>query len=88
MSTVPIIVRQVSDLIASHIEELERKLKEQNEMRLVAEGKLEELSISAWNLRLAQKAYMADRGNDALGKAVAEAAQALDFLLIRPEKAK
>lgn len=33
----------------------------------------------ARRLREAQKAYMADRGNDALGKAVGEAAKELDL---------
>lgn len=37
-------------------------------------------------LREAQKAYMADRGNDELGKKVAEAARILDFAIYRTER--
>lgn len=44
----------------------------------VENNKLKEASI---NLRTAQKAYMADRGNESLGKAVGERAKELDKVL-------
>lgn len=47
--------------------------------RLRAEN--EALRAAAGSLRHAQKAYMADRGNEALGKAVAVAAARLDAVL-------
>lgn len=83
MSTVPIIVRQVSDLMASHIEELERKLKEQNERRLIAEGNLEELTLAAADLRRAQRSRFSDRSNEEL-----ECAANLDSVLRRLAQAK
>ena len=42
---------------------------------------MSELAISATELRVAQTAYMADRGNDALGKKVGETAAMLDSIL-------
>lgn len=83
MTMVSNLVRQASELVALHIEELEKRLKEQNEKRLVAEGRLEELELAARGLRSSQKEYMLNRGNDEIGKAVAEAAEYLDAVLDR-----
>lgn len=47
----------------------------------------EEIVQAATKLREAQKAYMADRGNDKLGKKVAEAAEKLDLVLKAHNKA-
>lgn len=44
-------------------------------------SRYERLEAAARNLREAQKAYMADRGNENLGKAVGEAAAELDLIL-------
>ena len=41
----------------------------------------DELAAAALALRNAQRAYMADRGNDKLGRAVASAAEVLDVIL-------
>jgi hypothetical protein len=38
----------------------------------------EEVLVAAENLRAAQRAYMANRGNDELGREVARTAEALD----------
>ena len=45
-----------------------------------------ELLAAAKDLRAAQRAYMADRGNNALGRAVAEAASALDVAIFVAEE--
>ena len=44
-----------------------------------------ELLAASTALRQAQRAYMADRGNDALGKAVAAAAENLDAAIAKAE---
>ena len=45
------------------------------------EDKLKRLKWHSQKLRDAQKAYMADRGNDTKGKLVADAAAELDLVL-------
>ncbi len=42
-----------------------------------------ELLLAVIKLRNAQRAYMADRGNDVLGRKVAEAAKEVDALIER-----
>lgn len=46
------------------------------------EAERDRLRKAATNLRAAQRAYMANRGNDELGRAVAAAAQAMDDTLL------
>jgi hypothetical protein len=46
------------------------------------------LAQSATELRNAQREYMADRGNDAKGRAVAQAAAFVDLTLARFAKAR
>lgn len=48
---------------------------------------LESLLTAAKALRAAQRAYMAERGNEQLGRTVAEAATELDRAIERAEKA-
>lgn len=50
-------------------------------MVLALAQEIEALREAGNNLRNAQKAYMADRGNNELGKKVGEMAQALDDVL-------
>lgn len=47
-----------------------------------------ELLEKSVQLREAQKAYMADRGNNQLGRAVAEAAQELDVVILKATSQK
>ena len=54
---------------------------EQRQRAEKAEAEVARLRTAAENLRAAQRAYMADRGNERLGKAVGIAAIALDEAL-------
>jgi hypothetical protein len=45
-----------------------------------------ELLLAAKAMRAAQRAYMADRGNETLGKAVADAAADLDAAIEQAER--
>lgn len=74
-----------SDFVAGYdIEEVNRlfaALKEANERLL---DRVSELEGAAKDLRICQRAYMLDRGNDELGRAVGVAAEKLDELLREP----
>lgn len=60
---------------------LNRAIARRNKVNRNQRAKLEAITTAAINLRMAQRAYMADRGNDAFGNEVARAAQALDAVL-------
>jgi hypothetical protein len=68
-----------ADIVAviENPEQLERVVREQNELV----DRIWALESAARSLRNAQRAYMSNRGNQELGKAVAVAAKALDVVL-------
>ena len=70
--------RPIVQALARHVQQSTAKLEADNAaLRAENEG----LREAAQALRTAQRNYIADRGNDALGKIVAEKAAALDTLL-------
>jgi hypothetical protein len=58
----------------THLVPLDGTRKEQD----VKEDVVERLLFAAKHLRACQRAYMADRGNESLGRAVGQAAEMLD----------
>lgn len=58
-----------------------RAIRRRNKVNREQRAKIKALTDAAINLRKAQRAYMADRGNDAFGNEVARATMNLDALL-------
>lgn len=67
--------------LRDHARAMETQLGDTPHQRDLANACVIRLTEAATALRAAQRAYLADRGNEALGKKVGEAAQALDAAL-------
>lgn len=62
-----------------------RQIDEEQAVAVQFQKKLDSLQVAATSLRQAQRAYMSDRGNEALGEVVGVKAKELDKVLQAPE---